>query len=121
MASAGRDRTVIVPFQSVTRDVEMIGNLLKQLFPALGRFVEYYARRILHLPQRPRAAPPPPASTERVTATEASISALSDAVGLDPEYEKPVQWPCYRTDVPSQEVASGALYQLWTTFPGGHK
>jgi hypothetical protein len=103
----------------------MIGSLLKQLFQALGRFVGYHTRRILHLPQKPQAAPPPPAPMELgakfITATEASISGLSDEVGLDPEYERRVQWPCYRTDVPSQEVVSDALYKLWATFPGGHK
>ena len=102
----------------------MIGSLLKQLFAALGRFVGYHTRRILHLPQKTRATPPPPAPMEqgaRITATEASINSLSDAVGLDPEYERRIQWPCYRTDAPSQEVVSDALYKLWTTFPGGHK
>ena len=98
----------------------MIGDLLKQLFVALGRFVGYHTRRILHLPQKP----PPPAPMEQgavFTATEASISKLSDGVGLDPEYERQVQWPCYRMNVPSQEVVSDALYKLWTTFPGGLK
>jgi hypothetical protein len=100
----------------------MIGSLLKQLFPALGRFVGYHARRILHLPQKPQASPPRPATgNHMVTATEASISALSEAVGLDPEYERQVQWPCHRTDVPPEEVVSDALYKRWTTFPGSHK
>jgi hypothetical protein len=102
----------------------MIGDLLKQLFLALGRFVGYHTRRILHLPQKPQATPPPPAPMEQgsvFTATEASISKLSDGVGLDPEYERQVQWPCYRMNVPSQEVVSDALYKLWTTFPRGLK
>ena len=102
----------------------MIGDLLKQLFLALGRFVGYHTRRILHLPQKPQAIPPPPAPMEQgtaFTATEASIANLSAAVGLDPEYERRVQWPCYRTDAPSQEVVSDPLYKMWTTFPGGHK
>jgi hypothetical protein len=102
----------------------MIGDLLRQLFPALGRFVGYHARRILHLPAAPRAVPPPPAPIEPnavFTATEASIANLSDTVGLDPEYKRQVQWTCRRTDEPSQEVVSDALYKMWTTFPGGHK
>jgi hypothetical protein len=103
----------------------MIGDLLKQLFLAMGRFVGYHFRRILHLPEKPRATPPPPQSSMQPssvsTATEASIANLSDTVGLDPEYKRRVQWPCYRTDVPSTEVVSNALYKMWTTFPGGHK
>jgi hypothetical protein len=112
----------------------MIGSLLKQLFHALGRFIGYHTRRVLHLPQEPQAPPPAPASVNPpvtvnslvtvsppVTATEASISNLSNAVGLDAQYERRVQWPCYRSDVRSQEVVSDTLYKLWTTFPGGHK
>ena len=102
----------------------MIGDLLKQLFLALGRFVGYHARRVLRLPEKPRAAPPPPVSMEpnaTSIATETSIANLSDAVGLNPEYKRRVQWPCYQTDVPTQEVVSDALYKMWTTFPGGHK
>jgi hypothetical protein len=102
----------------------MIGDLLKQLFMALGRFLGYHARRILHLRQPPLATAAPPVSTESnavCTATEASIANLSDAVSLDSEYQRRVQWPCYGTDIPSPEVVSNALYKMWTTFPGGHK
>jgi hypothetical protein len=107
----------------------MIGSILKQLFTALGRFVGYHIARILHLPPKLHLAPKPestspPASTDDSavsTATAASIADLSDAVGISPEYEEPVRWPCYRTDVPAQEVVSNSLYQLWKNFPGGHK
>ena len=100
----------------------MIADLLKQLYLALGRFVGYHVRRILHLPEKRRAPPPVPmAPNAPFTATEASITSLTDAVGLNPEYKRRVQWPCYQTDVPTQEVLSDALYQMWTTFPGGHK
>ena len=102
----------------------MIGDLLKQLFVALGQFVEFHGRRILRLPQKPRFMAPPSNSmqpTEVSTATEASIANLSDEVGLDPQYLRQIQWPCYQTDEPSQEVVSNALYKMWTTFPGGHK
>src|SRR5450432_4035470 len=102
----------------------MISNLLKQLFLALGQFVGYHVRRILRLPEKPRTARSPPVVAESstvTTANETSIANLSDAVGLNPEYQRRVQWPCYRTDMPSQEVASNALYKMWTTFPGGHK
>jgi len=103
----------------------MIGDLLKQLYLALIRLVEYHGRRLLHLPDKPRTTPPPPkvspGPNATYTATENSIAALTDAVGLDPNLVRRVRWPCYLTDVPSQEVVSDPLYKLWTTFPGGHK
>jgi hypothetical protein len=37
----------------------MIGSLLKQLFKALGRFIGYHTRRVLRLPQKLLATPPP--------------------------------------------------------------
>jgi len=90
---------------------------------AVGGFVRYHTARILHLPQKSATTPPPVSMdhSTRFTATEASIANLSNEVGISPKFEQHVRWPCYRTDVPSQEVASNALYQLWTTFPGGHK
>jgi hypothetical protein len=105
----------------------MIGNLLKQLFPALGRFVWYHTTRVFRprkMPEAPTAVIAPAGSmTPRptATATEASIGALSDDAGLGPEYERAVRWPFYRANVPSQEVASDGLYKLWTAIPGGHK
>jgi hypothetical protein len=98
----------------------VIGDLLKQLFPALGRFIRYHAARVFHrkeTPASPAASQPTPAAV----ATSASIGTLSDAASLDPEYERPVQWPRRRTNEPSQEVASDVLYELWATIPGGHK
>ena len=102
----------------------MIGSLLKELFLALGRFIRYHTDRILHISQKSPAIPSPPTSVERgplFIATEASISHLSDEIGLDPAYERPVQWPCRRMDAPSQEIVSNALYKLWTTIPDGLK
>jgi len=55
------------------------------------------------------------------TATQASIDALDNQVGLDPKYERPVQWRSYRKNVPNQEILSDTLYQSWVTTPGGHK
>jgi hypothetical protein len=55
------------------------------------------------------------------TAMAPSFDALSDEVGLGPEYERAIRWPCYRTNAPSPEVVSDELYKLWTTIPGGHK
>jgi len=107
----------------------MIGDLLKQLFVALGRFFAYHGRRILHLPQKQVAIspPPPPPSTfkepeaKTATATETSIASLDDVVGLNPEFLRQIRWPCYQTDVPSPEILSDPLYKMWTTIPGGHK
>ena len=99
----------------------MIGSLLKELFPALGRFMRYHAARVfpgLGTPGTPAVSAAP---TAAATAGVASIVALNDTAGLDPKYLRPVQWPCYRTDVPSPEVASNELFKLWTTIPGGHK
>jgi hypothetical protein len=102
----------------------MLLSLLKQLFPALGRFISYHLGRIFRVPKKPAA---PRAPTESMAhrdvfnATEASISGLNGEIGLNPEYEERIPWPCYRTDSPSQEVVSDALYKLWTTVPGGHK
>jgi hypothetical protein len=108
------------------RDAAMIGDLLKQLLLAVGRFVGFHSRRMLHLAEKPLPSPPPEppvsaAANVASTTTEASIAKLSNAVGLDPEYLRQIRWPCYQTDVPSQEVISNALYKMWTTFPGGHK
>jgi hypothetical protein len=105
----------------------MIGDLLKQLLLALGRFVGFHGRRILHLPEKPRAPfvqPTPPAAVEpqaAYTATAASIANLSDAAGIEPRYLRQIRWPCYQTDVPSQRIVSNALYKMWSTIPGGHK
>jgi hypothetical protein len=103
----------------------MIGDLLKQLLLALGRFLGFHGRRILHLSEKPPTSPPPPPVSKdqnaAYTATEASIANLKDEVGINPQYLRQIRWPCYQTDAPSQEVASDALYKMWTTFPGGHK
>jgi hypothetical protein len=104
----------------------MIGDLLKQLSQAIGQFLEYHFRRIFRLPQRHWTAPAPPAPAKAepskvTTATDASIASLSDDIRLNPEYQRRIQWPCYRMDSPSEEVVSNSLYKMWTTFPGGHK
>jgi hypothetical protein len=110
----------------------MIADLLKQLGPALSRFIGYQVQRVFR-PQetlgRPAAAVSAVAvsatatatSTLAVTATSASIAALSNDIGLASEYERPIQWPRYRASVPSAEVLSDALYDRWAVIPGGHK
>jgi len=91
----------------------MIGGLLKQLFPALGRFVWYHTRRIF------RRADPAAAAA---AGTGARIDTSSAEIGLDPKYEEPIQWPSYRKDdVPPPEILSDPLYQLWATTDHGHK
>ena len=100
----------------------MIGDLLRQLIPALGRFFRYRAGRFFH--RQEKAGAPTESSATAVAATTVAgsrVNTLSDTVGLDPEYERPVQWRCHRTDVLSQDVSSNALYKLWTSIPGGHK
>lgn len=106
----------------------MIGALLKRLFVALGRFARYHTMRVLGIWEKPVAAVPmamPLASdvdaSTVYTATEASIASLRDDIGLAPEYERPVQWPCYRLGTPPPEVVADSLYKLWTTIPQGLK
>jgi hypothetical protein len=111
----------------------MIGSLLKQLVRALGQYVWYHTTRIFHREQEAEnaalAVPPiKPAISglvtpvgQAATATPARIDALSNQIGLDPAYERLVQWPSYRKNVPDKDILSDALYQLWTTTSGGHK
>ncbi len=91
----------------------MIGRLLKQLFPALGRYIRYHTMRIF---QRKK-----PIEESMTTEPLSRTAASMNEAGLDPAYERPVQWPSYRENTPAQEIISDALYQLWTTASGGHK
>jgi SAM-dependent methyltransferase len=112
----------------------MIGGLMKQLVRGLGRFVWYHTTRHFHRGQgaesagsvAPQVIPatsvsPATAVEPPELATRARIDALSNQVGLDPKYERLVQWRSYRKNVPSQEILSDALYQSWITMSGGHK
>jgi hypothetical protein len=89
-----------------------MGGLLKQLFTALGRYIWYHTTRIFHL-RKPTETP--------AMANAPRAEALSNDVGLDPEYERLVQWPSYRRNVPTEEILSDPLYQLWATTSHGHK
>ena len=98
----------------------MLGDLLKQLFPALGRFVGYHAARLFR--KQPAATP----SVERsapigTTPNVAEGQVLADNAGLDAEFERPVQWACRRSNDLAPEVKSNELYKLWKDLPGGHK
>jgi hypothetical protein len=90
----------------------MIGGLLKQLFQALGRYIWYHTTRVFHR-QEPTETP--------VMANALRIDSSSNDIGLDPAYERPIQWPSYRKNVPDEKVLSDALYQLWATTSHGHK
>src|SRR5271166_578343 len=109
----------------------MIGGLMKQLVRGLGRFVWYHTTRLFHRGQgaasaasvgpRATSAVPATAAERPDPATRARIDALSNQVGLDPKYERLVQWRSYRKNVPPREILDDALYQSWMTTPGGHK
>ena len=106
----------------------MIGSLLKQIVPALGRFAGYHTRRILRLPEKRPASRPvaepvksPTEPNPMCTATGASIAGLSDEIGLASGYTKVVPWSCFRSDVPPDDVREDPLYKLWTTIPQGLK
>jgi hypothetical protein len=88
----------------------MIGGLLRQVFPALGRYLRYHAMRILRRHE----------SREPDSPTPQGFQSLSDAE-LDPAYQRLVQWPHYRGKDPAQDLLDNPLYQLWATTPYGHK
>jgi hypothetical protein len=95
----------------------VIGKLLRELLPALGRFLRYRAGKLLH--RRDSAAVRGPIMASM--ATQASIDVLVDDIGLDEKYERPIFWPFRRTDAPPANLRDDELYQLWCTIPGGHK
>lgn len=109
----------------------MIGGLMKQLVRGLGRFVWYHTTRLFRRGQgaesaasvgpRATSAVPATAAERPEPATRARIDALSNQVGLDPKFERLVQWRSYRKNVPPREILDDALYQSWITTPGGHK
>jgi hypothetical protein len=123
-APAEQSGKAILSFQFVIGNAAMLGGLLKELLRALGRLVGYRRELILQPPEKSSASPPPPVSIKTspaYTTTADSIANLTDSIGLDPKYLRHIRWPCYQSDVPSQEVVSDALYKMWTTFPGGNK
>jgi hypothetical protein len=68
-------------------------------------------------------ASPPSSSTPPLpeAAGGAGDKAATKRIGLDPSLLAIIDWPCYRIDVPPEQVRANELYKLWTTFPGGHK
>lgn len=96
----------------------MIGTLLKQLFPAFGRYIQYHTRRIFGLPTPVQT---PAMQNAPAMPNAPRLDTLSDTIGLDPAYERPVQWPSYRKNIPDEEILSDSLYQLWSSTSRGHK
>jgi hypothetical protein len=90
----------------------MIGTLLKQLFPAIGRYIRYHATGIFGRRRPPEATAMP---------NTPHLDALSDDIGLDRAYERPIQWPSYRKNIPDEKILTDSLYQLWSTTSHGHK
>jgi hypothetical protein len=100
-----------------------MGGLLKQLVQALWRYVWYRTTRVFNRNNQLVKVTQIPAMpvTNATPATPASIADLSDQIGLDPAYERPVRWPSYRTNLPDRTLLADGLYQLWTTTSLGHK
>jgi hypothetical protein len=100
----------------------MIGDLLKQLIIALGRYIRYHVSKVAGLQKPPTAV-----VTEANKLSEADalpsnrVDALSDRVALDTSYLEPFQWPTYRKDEPPASLHSDPLYKLWISTRGGHK
>jgi hypothetical protein len=93
----------------------MIGDLLKQLAVALPKFILYQLRK-------PFLAAAPESSQPRWPSDVVpAFESMSDDIGLDPSYTNLVPWTAYRDDVPSAELLSDPLYQLWTSTSGGRK
>jgi hypothetical protein len=109
----------------------MIGNLLKELFPALGRFFAFQLsrpfRRALNDSDAPLRADRPSDSIsalapepEKSDKPSPPAQRLAE-VGLDPAYLQKTRWPTHRDDTPPSEVLSDPFYIFWTNTRGGHK
>lgn len=90
----------------------MIGTLLKRLFPAIGRYIGYHVTGIF-------GRRGPAATAARSSAPH--VGAPNDDMGLDPSYERSIQWPSYRKNIPDERLLRDSLYQLWSTTSQGHK
>jgi hypothetical protein len=86
----------------------VIGNLLKQLFKALGVSIRYRLSRLFghRGPNLPNTA---------------SLAGTFPMVGLDPVYTKTVTWRTDRNDLAAAGLASNPIYQLWRAMPQGLK
>jgi SAM-dependent methyltransferase len=86
----------------------VIGNLLKQLFKALGSSIRYRLSRLFG-----RRGPNLPNTS--------SMTGTIPTVGLDPAYTKTVTWRTDQNDLEAPGTASNPIYQLWRATSGGHK
>jgi hypothetical protein len=96
---------------------DMIGDLLKQLIIALGRYIRYHVSRVLGLKE---PAMPVTADSPKYGET-ARPDALADRAGLDASYLEPLAWPTYRNDQPAAVLETDPLFSLWKSTRGGHK
>ena len=92
----------------------MIGNLLKQLWRALGAFIRY---RLSRLFGRQRQQPP----GSRSDANPTSIAEAMPTIELDAVYRKTIAWRTDRNDMVASGSVSNPIYQLWRGMPQGHK
>ena len=122
----------------------MIFQLLKQVPPALARFIVYRMRgaRSFSAPvatgyAEPAAAkapavgqmtvPPiaaPPTAAPPIAATQMAVDETSPAhakVNLGAQYLALADWPVYRLNEEPDELVAAELYKLWLTIPNGHK
>jgi hypothetical protein len=97
----------------------MIGQLLKQLVRDLGRYTWYRTTRIFNRKQARTTASA--ASSVMPQANSSAPAAPLEPAGLDPKYERLVEWPPYGESAPAQEILSDPLYQMWKSAPHGHK
>ena len=93
----------------------MLGDLLKELFRALGRYLGYHTSRVLG---RPAARVK---KNEVGVATPEQIARLSDSVGLDPSYLTTVRVQTDHRGDAELGIASNDVYLLWKEIPQGTK
>jgi SAM-dependent methyltransferase len=90
----------------------VIGNLLKDLWKALGIFLRYHLSRLFGL-----AAPRAPESAN----DPGQKAAAMPTVRLDPLYLRPIVWRSKRSDLSASGTTSNPIYQLWRELPLSHK